>query len=607
MFTKQLFCGLLLLVVCAWAVSAEPPTAETPKELSKIAGWKGTGPKADDAFTFVVMSDRTGGHMEGAWAAAVEKVNLLQPDFVMCVGDLIEGYSEDEATLTQQWDEFEALTKKFQAPFFYCPGNHDISNDVMLKIYCERHGVNSRSYYSFNYRGCHFVVLDSYSALSSEAFADEQFAWLANDLSAEKDAKYVFVFYHHPLWDKPKMWNRLRAILPAGKTTIFNGHDHQLGFREVDGITTCRLGATAAHSGKGLRTMGRFLMFAHVAVNEGQPNIAVLAVDQVFPTRYAQHVTKLQKLSLMNIHCRAISPRGGHFMFRQENPLEVPITAVVTWEAQGWDVSPPSGQFPIDAGGVVEQKFNLIPKSPAPLKPKIMATYKFKDPYWDQATEVKREVEVGTYAETEIPRVVGIKVDGELGDFAAVKPLRIADASRIYTGLEHWSGAEDGSFELRVATDGKRLFVAVDVTDDQIYLDSPRHVWLNDAVEFYWDARSPEKRDGRHGDGTGQVILVVPAEGAEPRPQWNMGTRTTPEGLLAACKRRKGGYVYEFSFPLSELGARTPLAAGQEFRLELRLDDGDLRGDQSTSTRMTTSGVGHNYWYTSSYVRCTFK
>jgi hypothetical protein len=43
----------------------------------------------------VIVTDRTGGHREHVFRDAMPKVNLLRPAFVMSVGDLIEGYTED--------------------------------------------------------------------------------------------------------------------------------------------------------------------------------------------------------------------------------------------------------------------------------------------------------------------------------------------------------------------------------------------------------------------------------------------------------------------------------------------------------------------------------
>src|SRR5438552_544617 len=44
-----------------------------------------------EEFQFSIVSDRTGGHRAKVFSRAVERLNLLQPEFVVSVGDLIEG------------------------------------------------------------------------------------------------------------------------------------------------------------------------------------------------------------------------------------------------------------------------------------------------------------------------------------------------------------------------------------------------------------------------------------------------------------------------------------------------------------------------------------
>src|SRR5207244_7253318 len=59
-----------------------------------------------DTFHFAIVSDRTGGHRARIFSQAVDQLNLLQPSFVVSVGDLIEGYTKDKAVLAEQWKEF---------------------------------------------------------------------------------------------------------------------------------------------------------------------------------------------------------------------------------------------------------------------------------------------------------------------------------------------------------------------------------------------------------------------------------------------------------------------------------------------------------------------
>src|SRR5262249_35503528 len=107
-------------------------------------------------FQFVVISDRTGGHREKVFSRAVEQINLLQPEFVLSVGDLIEGYTTDAEKTAQQWREFQGYTSKLQMPFFYVAGNHDIANPYQDKLWQEKFG---RRYYHFVYKDVLFLIL----------------------------------------------------------------------------------------------------------------------------------------------------------------------------------------------------------------------------------------------------------------------------------------------------------------------------------------------------------------------------------------------------------------------------------------------------------------
>ena len=109
----------------------------------------------DDAFQFAIVTDRTGGHRPGIFEKAVEQLNLLQPEFVLSVGDLIEGGTEDLEKLDEEWTEFEGFIHRLEMPFFYLPGNHDISNPVMAKLWQEKFG---RRYYHFVYHDVLFLL-----------------------------------------------------------------------------------------------------------------------------------------------------------------------------------------------------------------------------------------------------------------------------------------------------------------------------------------------------------------------------------------------------------------------------------------------------------------
>ena len=73
---------------------------------------------AADQFQFAVVTDRTGGHRAKVFSQAITQLNLLQPEFVVSVGDLIEGYTVKPERIEAEWAEFDGYVKRLDMPFF---------------------------------------------------------------------------------------------------------------------------------------------------------------------------------------------------------------------------------------------------------------------------------------------------------------------------------------------------------------------------------------------------------------------------------------------------------------------------------------------------------
>src|SRR5581483_7209572 len=97
----------LLSAAAAQSVLREQPLAfNLSREDSKLASHLRLNNDERD-FQLAIVSDRTGGHRAKVFSRAVEQLNLLQPEFVVSVGDLIEGYTKDVQRLGQEWREFQ--------------------------------------------------------------------------------------------------------------------------------------------------------------------------------------------------------------------------------------------------------------------------------------------------------------------------------------------------------------------------------------------------------------------------------------------------------------------------------------------------------------------
>lgn len=151
----------LLLIACSSGSRRQIKATATAESTP----WTTLQPNADpDHFQFVIVADRTGEHRPGIFPQAVHTINLLHPELVISVGDLIEGYSTDPSAIDAQGDEFDSVVDSLDMPFFYVPGNHDVTNLSQTRIWRDRLGP---TYYHFIYKNTLFLCLNSESDLEN--------------------------------------------------------------------------------------------------------------------------------------------------------------------------------------------------------------------------------------------------------------------------------------------------------------------------------------------------------------------------------------------------------------------------------------------------------
>ena len=588
------------------AMADEVPAARTPVQLSAIAPWPGADVNDPDAFRFVIVSDATGGEIPGQWAKAVDQINLLRPDFVIAVGDLIEGYTEDVDELNRQWDAFEAEMRRLDAPFFPCTGNHDVSNAVMHRLYVERLGVSGQSWYSFNYRGCHFLVLDPsvYDYVPDTQAA--QIAFVESDLHAAKDAQHTFIFKHFPRpgWGGP-FWSQIRDVLNPAKTTVFTGHWHSHAYFEQDAFPTYILGPTAGPSGELGPPVGDIRQLTLVTVSRGKPTVTVVPVNQLRAGDYvlldfAQAVTA----AVSAAQVRAIPTDDGWLVeITQPNPAPVPVALTLTWQAEGYEIDPPSAALAVSPAGQGQVEFALKRLRDDAPRPVVTKSHALTTPTGEP---VEHEARYELPLTLDLPRVTGVTIDGELADWAGVQPLNVAGETRVANDAYGWDGDSDLSFDVRLATDGEHLLLAVNVTDDVVAAEGLDYPWHSDAVELFWDVRPTFKRDGAHGEGTGHAVFVIQADGVAPKMHFGgaMRDRENPDGFETAVTRRPGGYVFELSVPLATLGAAGPIEAGDRLAFDIAVRDRDRIIGLGPITRMVLSSRDDGHAHTGQYAIC---
>jgi 3',5'-cyclic AMP phosphodiesterase CpdA len=238
-----------------------------------------------EQFQFAVVSDRTGGHREKVFSKAVYQVNLLQPTFVMSVGDLIEGYTQKEDVVNDEWEQFDGFVQKFEMPFFYVAGNHDLTNKMQLARWGERYG---RRYYHFVYKNTLFLCLCSENPPGEMGTIDaEQRAWARKTLDANRGARWTFVFLHKPIWTARDLekngWADVEKSLAGRRYTVFCGHVHRYQKFVRNGNNYYQLATTGGGSRMRGTEYGEFDHVAWVTVKKDVPVIANVMLDGILP------------------------------------------------------------------------------------------------------------------------------------------------------------------------------------------------------------------------------------------------------------------------------------------------------------------------------------
>jgi hypothetical protein len=229
---------------------------------------------------FAIISDLWGGYRTGVFEDAVEKLELMQPQFVMSVGDLIDGKTFNTDTLDKEWNHFDSLANSLSMPFFYVPGNHDISNAWMETEWSRRLG---RPYYYFIHRNVLFLCLNTQDGGSS-GIGEEQIAYFSRAIEEHPDVRWTFVFMHRPIWQYPgrneEGYERIEDQLNGKDYTLFSGHHHTYLKAIKNGNEHYVLGTTGGGSDMRGEEFGEFDHLTWVTLNRGeQPKIINLKLD----------------------------------------------------------------------------------------------------------------------------------------------------------------------------------------------------------------------------------------------------------------------------------------------------------------------------------------
>lgn len=194
----------------------------TAAATGAVAAIAGTGTlewaaeSAPGSFDFVFFTDT---HIEPELDAphgcemCFQKVEALRPEFAIMGGDHVyDSNAVDEKRAGLVFDLYKKAESRLKMPLHHVIGNHDTFGTAEKggiamddprfgkKMYEERIG---RTYYSFDHKGYHFVVLDSIQLTPDHKWEaridDAQVKWLEEDLKKTEPSVPVVAATHVPM------------------------------------------------------------------------------------------------------------------------------------------------------------------------------------------------------------------------------------------------------------------------------------------------------------------------------------------------------------------------------------------------------------------------
>jgi hypothetical protein len=565
--------ALLLAIVAIATLVAIAPLDVAPASAAEAAG---PGPE----FRFALIGDRTGSATPGVWESVVDQIEMFRPAFVVSVGDQIEGYTEDPAELDRQWTGIEGILARLSVPYYFCPGNHDITTDGMVTAWKTR--THREPCYSFDHEGVHFIILDTGRWQTSEEWMRESgYAdWLRTDIEKNRKARLTVAIFHKPYWydtiadgRQDPLHNLFRE---NGVDYVFNGHYHNYGSGTYDGIRYTILGSSGGGIGSVDENRGVFFQFAWCAVRGDSLDWQVVRPEGVLPERCVpiSDLKFLDDVATRDIQAEPFSlsdpaqmgPASCAVTIRSVMPT--PWTAELRWEpAPGWIITPEIAGLALRPGLGVNIPFEAKRTGSFYPLPRLRFDYPYREGHvykYDQPLAVRRTQP----AYHVIPGAAAPTIDGSLDDpcwTRAIAATEFGDPEGNACVIEPTT--------VLFAQDASNLYFAARCTQ----LDGPplaraierdAAVHRDDCVGFFLCADSEGKTVYQvyfNAAGTvfdQKITVEAPGRYGGEMAKWN-GAYTV------ATQRAAGEWIVEAAIPFASLSLHAP-APGERWRVNFR-------------------------------------
>lgn len=560
------------------------PTIEGPKPWSAAPAL--TDPQR---FSIAIVTDRTGGHRPGIWMKAVKRLNWLRPDFVVSVGDLIEGYTENDAQIEREWNEFLGFIEELQMKFFFVAGNHDVTNPKLHRIWREKFG---KEWYSFDYHGVHFVCLSSEDP--SAQLGEEQLVWLENDLKSNSDTRWTLVFLHKPLWtfaereiaagNKDRTnWKRVEKMLGDRPHTVFAGHVHHYVQYERNGQKYYSLATTGGGSQLRGVDYGEFDHITWLTMEQDGPRVANLLLDGIQPANvvtedsiraYRAFVAGV-RVDVEPIFISGGTLQKGEIILTATNDTDSPVSVranIAGLPLVGLDMKSTELSMELQPKESTRTVVPFAMKEPVDLDRFRMTslnakvTSQAKPPMtaeWSKPVLIDREYTISKAA---------FEIDGNLQDWSSATWWETEATPTLAGQIENWNGKEDASFRIAASFDQDRLTFAATVTDE--------NVTQGDQLTVSIDPRPLLSRLATNRLGRETIAVTIEAPKSTELQPCKVSRPGADSDVVAYGRRTQSGYELEFSAPIDRL-TRAQGDQWESLQMGARLSDVDAENESA--------------------------
>ncbi|MEX0312613.1 MAG: sugar-binding protein [Allomuricauda sp.] len=513
--------------------------------------------ESSEQFQFAIVTDRTGGHRPGVFPIGIKKLNLLQPEFVMSVGDLIEGYTRDTVQLNTEWKEFKGFIDQLDAPFFYVPGNHDITNEVMEEKWKELFGV---SYYHFVYKDVLFLCLNSEDNIRGAGrgtIDDEQYEYVKKALAENADVKWTLVFIHQPLWvqNDTKRWKDVEKLLENRNHNVFAGHYHRYWKTERNNGKYIALATTGGGSGLRGKAYGEFDHVVWATMTKDGPILANLFLDGIWDEDVTtEAMVDLVRNKPFPVRIEPIYINGTSEDMSTEvkatnhsdTKMHVTLTGHANddlfyqFEETSFIVEPNDVKtFNLNLKNV--DKKALTDVSPIQIKAEII--YEFEK---QPNVSFSSLLNFKPFHRNIIKKVSKVKLDGNLKDWKNANWVTIKD---VKGSPFDYHGSDDLSLKFATAYDDDNFYVAIDLTDDNLKVSEEGSFWNQDGLIFGLDARPKHQSAYNAGKGRGTDWFAYLRTFKKENPVYN--EKGLPTAVATEVNMTETGAILELAVPMA--------------------------------------------------------